>query len=101
MKKLRLSQIEGAVERENFQKIDEEFQNGNPLLASGWKRFDLEFEGAVTKAVRHNLGYKPLDIIVTHDTCGFAYDHENFTSTEIEITTAGAGRVRFLLGRMP
>jgi hypothetical protein len=100
LKKLELSQVEGSAERDNFRKLDEEFQSGNPFLSGEWQLFDREYETTGTFRVPHKLGFKPLDIFVTHDTAGFSYDHNNFTSTEIEITTAGSGRVRFLLGRM-
>lgn len=100
MKKLDLSQIDNPVARENFRKLDAEFSGGNPFLTGNWQFFDIRFGASGDYRVAHQLGFLPLDIIITHDTAGFAYDHADFTDEAITITTAGDGRVRFLLGRM-
>jgi hypothetical protein len=99
MKKLDLSQIDSPVARENFRKLDEEIQ-ASPFHNGQWQLFDIRFGASGTYRVAHQLGFIPLDILVTHDTAGFAYDHEDFTSDQITVTIAGEGRVRFLLGRM-
>jgi hypothetical protein len=100
MKKLELGRLESPVVRENFRKLDAEFQGDNVFLAGTMKLFDQQYTASGTYSISHKLAYKPLDIIVLHDTAGFAYDHEDITETTITFTLADAGRIRFLLGRL-
>lgn len=99
MDKLDLSQSESPAERENFRKIDEEFQR-SPLLNGQWKLLVLEFESANTYTIKHRLGFVPTDLIETYKTANVTYNYSSFTKEEISITTTGAANVRILIGRM-
>jgi HSP20 family molecular chaperone IbpA len=99
MDKLDLATIDSPIMRENFRKLDREFLE-SPVLRGQWHLFDKSFTQAGTYVIRHGLKFVPLDLIETFKTAGVTYDYASFTDEKIEITTAGAARVRFLLGRM-
>jgi hypothetical protein len=97
--KLDLTQIDNPVVRDNFRKLDDEFQTSD-ILNGGFKLFDVTFEASGNKTIYHKLGFTPLDIIITHNSAGATYSHSNFNVETVRLTATGPGRVRFLLGRM-
>ncbi len=87
--------------RENFTRIQNYF-NDDTISKGQWKHFDLEFTTAVTnRLVPHRLPYKPLDLIQTFKTGAgnITFNYSAFSDENISITTTGACRVRFFLGR--
>lgn len=97
MKKLDLTQSGEAAYRDNFKKLDEEFDLA-PVLNGQWRLFDIQYIASGTYSLSHGLGFSPLDLIQTYPDSGVTFS--NFNKNTITITTTGAARARFLLGRM-
>jgi hypothetical protein len=94
---LPLSRIEDIAVRTSFEQIAGAI-NGSPL--NEFKLYEVETSGAVTnKELYHNLGYIPLDVIVTNITSGtVTFEYASFTKDKLVFNTSGATRIRFLLG---
>jgi len=92
--------LQDPVARECFQWIIDYVQQV-PLLQGTFSHFELTFlKAEASLLVPHNLGFLPEDIIVTANTGGtVTFNHQNFTSTNLSITTSGACMVRFFAGR--
>jgi len=99
--KLNLNQIEDVETRENFKKLSDVFET-NPIFNTNWRLYDLEFTAAETRTIYHKLGYRPIDLIETFKTGAgsVSYNFDNFTNEVISVTSTGAARVRFIIGRM-
>lgn len=92
--------IQDIQVRESLQWIYD-FVLAQPLLNANFQFLTVTVTSAVTAlAVPHGLGFQPKDIILTAvsngQTVTFLYDQ--FTSTNIVLTTSGACTVRFFGG---
>lgn len=99
MKKMDLSNVQDIGARENFRRLDDEF-NQNPFLLGTMKLFVLEFNQAGTFEVFHKLGFTPVDLLQTFASSPVTYNYNVFNEKKISITTTGATKIRFLLGRL-
>lgn len=86
--------------RDNFKRLQDSIES-EPLLKSDFKFFEIAVNAAsVAKAYPHNLGYLPLDVILTRVSGGatvtFLYDR--FTSDNIYFTTSAACTFRCFIG---
>ena len=95
-----LSEIQDQYIKQFFQWI-KDFLNEQDLLLSNFKFFSLNFGTAVTKRkIPHGLKFKPQDVILTSKigagAVTFVYDE--FTGTDLVITTTGACDIRFFAG---
>jgi hypothetical protein len=67
----------------------------------GFRHIELEFDQAVTDfRYQHNLGFLPKDLIKTRfiGPGELTFDYDQFTDTEIVLSTSGACLIRFFLG---
>lgn len=88
--------------QDNFDAI-RAFINRSIVLSTYWKMFDISYAAAVTADIRpHGLDFIPTDIIQTYKTGAgsITFNYDSFTSTNMSITTTGACRVRFLIGKI-
>lgn len=100
-------QDQGKLIRNNFNILEETLDKAITTRFEG-QFLDLEFTAAVTnQRVSHGLGITPKDILETSRfTPGSAtpatvtYLFETFDSNYIYITTSGAVKIRFFLGRV-
>ncbi len=99
--KLNLKTIEDANVRDLFFRL-QNFVNESLGLFAGFELFILNFTGAVTKQkVRHNLGFVPIDTIVTHNpkNLTITFYPDEFTAENVVVSSSGAGKIRFIAGR--
>lgn len=94
-----IKEITDLYIRKNFQSLSDYFNAQNQLV--NFNFLELNITSAVTnQKFRHNLVYTPKDIIISQITgvgsCAFNYG--NFDSTNIDVTTTGACRVRLFVG---
>lgn len=101
MLKLLLRETQDEIARENFSRIAKELDND--IISSGnWRFIELAITGAVSNfRYEHNMGFKPLDVIVTSTIGGtVTFNFNLFSDTHIDITTSATATVRFFLGRV-
>ncbi len=100
--KLFVSQIQDTYLRKNFELLDAYFKAQNQLL--NFKFFEVNTTKAETGFIlAHGLGFKPLDIIVSHFSGAatkvtFRYDLPEFDETNVVLDVDGAATVRFFVG---
>ena len=93
------SEVRDQFIRDNF-RILSEFIRDHTVFR-GFRSFEVTFTQAVTAhKFPHNMGFKPLDIILTSKTNSVTVEflYSNTTATVIEITTSAATTIRFLAG---
>jgi hypothetical protein len=95
---LSTKEIKDSYERKNFQNLVDYFNAQNQML--NFKFMEIVTTGAVTnKTYAHGLGSVPQDIFVTKVTGGTAtFNYGLFDSSNINITTNGAVRIRVFVG---
>ncbi|MBX3017979.1 MAG: hypothetical protein KF767_08825 [Bdellovibrionaceae bacterium] len=86
--------------KENFVAIGDAL-DGNPITNGQWQLFDLALGiGTYTKA--HGLKFKPIDVILIHQSGGtITFDHSAFSDQvfKFTVTASSETRFRFLLGK--
>jgi hypothetical protein len=86
--------------KENFKKLSD-FLTMQDLLKCGFVYFEYDFDSAVTDLrFKHGLKFMPRDIVqlsVTNEIV-VTWKYDKFTTTHMQATTSGAGRVRALVG---
>lgn len=101
MIKLLVKEVEDAIIRENFRRIQAELTETQVLLKGNWKFFEITFDSAVTDFdYPHRLGFVPKDVLQTYITPGEAilWNRDGFDRTNINVTTTGACTVRAFIG---
>jgi hypothetical protein len=96
-----LKDIDDQYVRENFTRLNEYIRKDS-IRKPLWKFFEITFaDGGTDIEYAHNLGYKPLDIIVTHCSSNenVVFNFDSFTSTHFVLSPSGACTVRFFAGR--
>lgn len=99
--RLIINEVADAAVQQNFYWL-QDFINEADLLQGRFKFFDLNITKAETNMkVLHSLKFQPLDIIQTFKTGAgsVTFNYDKFDSTNLDITTSGACRVRFFAGR--
>lgn len=99
--RLLISEIKDPPTQNNFVWL-QDFLNEEDMLQGRFKHFDFDIKGAVTNGkFPHNLNFQPLDIIQTLKTGAgsVTFNYDRFDSSNLDITTDGACRVRFFAGR--
>lgn len=95
-----LREIEDKHTRENFARLLRYVQE-EPILQGNWKLHEYFTDKAVTNfRMEHNHGFVPSDII-TLSVVGdrnWQFNYDKFTKKHLDITTAGATKIRFLSG---
>lgn len=99
MRPLSISRIEEPQVRDNFKVIEDELSR-SPIANGEWRLYDKVYESTGTFQLNHKLGFKPLDIIITHQAATVSVDLTGASEFTIAIMVTVPGRVRFLLGRM-
>ena len=91
--------------RQNFKSLSQVF-NVNPFLKGEWKFLALTISNSGTYLkIPHNLGFKPLDVIVLSSVGGaFGFNYTLFDSTNLNMNvnltnSAVPLTVRLLVGR--
>lgn len=100
--KLNLETITDPVIRDNFKKLQEEFYS-NPFMNGNMKHFELTLTQAETNyAFKHNLGYKPKDVLITfvEDASAVTVDYDLTNKDFIYFTFPAATTIRFFAGRV-
>lgn len=96
------AEIADRFVRDNFRKIQDALR-AEPVLKTDLKFFEFDFtSGAVSQVYKaHGLGFKPKDVILlsTTNNADVVFHYDNFTVTNIQITTTTACKVRCLIGR--
>ncbi len=95
-----INEIEDEKLQENFKRITEFFLSQR-LLGAEFKHFKITFPNAVTNAkFRHNLGFRPLDIIQTSSIGPgvLTWNYDKFDANFLDVTTTGAVTVRAFVG---
>lgn len=96
---LLIKEIADLYLRKNFELLQEYFDKENQLL--GFKFVEFSTDGAVTNLkVPHLLGFIPRDLIRTGKigTSSVTFNRGLFDAENLDVTTAGAVRVRLLAG---
>lgn len=102
MIRLFLSEIEDDFSRENFRRVQNEF-NEDVLKNSQFTFITITFTGAETNyKYKHNLPFVPRDVIQTSLTGSgsLTWNYSLFDSTNLDITTTDACVVRALIGKV-
>lgn len=101
MIELKTKNIADPATRDAVETIRDTY-NEQILNLAGFNLFTLTTTGAVTGfEFFHNLGFIPLDIIVTRLTGGdVIWDYDSFTKDKLVLTTSAAVNMRFLAGRL-
>lgn len=92
-------QIQDSYTQKNFVNLQQYFQTQNQLL--NFSFFDLSFTAAVSnKKFPHGFSYAPVDILVLKISGSGTVQFNTglFDATNMNISTTGACRVRFLVG---
>lgn len=95
-----LENIEDLQDRENAEKLATEFKS-NPFLNGSFKHFILPISMAATGyRFKHNLGYRPYDVWLTHvsNNSAVTIDHETTDEFYITFNFPSACVVRFFAG---
>lgn len=95
-----LKDIEDPYLRENFKRLTV-FLQEFPFFRGEWEFFTIDISATVTNLrLAHGLGFKPLDVIQTAKTGAGAitFNFDNFSESELDITTTGACSVRCFIG---
>lgn len=93
-------EIQDTYIRQNFLNLIDYFTNQNQLL--NFKFYELVVSAAVTNyKLSHQLGFQPVDIIVTQVTGSGSVSFNLGLSDNkfLNITTSGSCRVRFFVGK--
>lgn len=85
--------------KDNFVSV-ETMLNGNPITNGQWKLYDDSYQPGM-QTISHNLGFKPLDVLVLHESGGtVAFHYASFTDKKIIFTVSTSEtRLRFLVGK--
>lgn len=97
--KLSIAEIADLYVRENFRRLQSFFREESPLL--GFQHIEITIQNAVSaQKFPHNLGFLPKDIILLSSIgSGVAtLNYDQFTATDLVITTTGAVTLRLLAG---
>lgn len=102
MLELRIETVQDAEARENFKRILE-FSSSNPLFASNFKVFSVQFLKAESNLkFPHGLSFQPQDIIITNvvPAGSLSFDYSSTDRTNLVLSTTGACTARFLVGTL-
>jgi hypothetical protein len=107
MIKLLFNEIADKIVRENFKKLDDfvrdnVFRKGNFLFMELRLASDAAHAYPATVSVRHSLGSKPKDVIITAlspDTVTVTPKFDSFTRTHLYFTISAAVTLRGYVGR--
>lgn len=95
-----LKDITDPYIRENFKRLSG-FLQEFPFFRGEWEFFTINIGSSVTNLkLAHGLGFKPLDVIQTSKSGAgdITFNFDNFSETELDITTTGACSVRCFIG---
>jgi hypothetical protein len=97
---LHTRQIKEPLDRENFDRMRQQFQLGLFNQFSG-RLIEVNVNGAGTFTYPHNLKIKPIDVILTYVSTGLTvtFNQDKFSATDIIFTSTAAGKFRALIGR--
>lgn len=101
IKRFLLAEIKDEIVRENFGRLID-LLKGLPIVTSQMKFFEYTFTSAVTNLqIRHNLGFRPLDLIQSSVVGGatVTWNYDRFTNDFLDVTTSGSCVVRGFVGR--
>lgn len=96
---LNVQDIKDPVVRRNFQNLLEYFQAQNQLQDFAFAEV-IFTEAEANKKINHSLGLIPQDVFVTRLTGAgsVTFNYSAFTSSQLDLTSTGACRVRFFYG---
>lgn len=90
-------------ERDNLDTLQEVadivLRTDNPIVNFTGYLYEKEYAASGTFVLQHNLGFSPLDFIVTSNSGGASVSVDNAGKTDIEVTVSAPTTLRFLLGR--
>lgn len=93
--------VTDGVARDAFKAIQDFFTNLD-MLKPDWRKHEFRFDSAVTNfRVPHVLNKTPTDLIQTYVSGGatVTWHFDDFTKTDLYVTTSAACTVRIMLGR--
>ena len=101
MLELYTKQIEDQYIRENFEKVEQAY-NDLVFTLGDFKFFEVDISGAQEDfRFYHKLGFNPNDVIVTKAIgSSFQFDYNGFNDEYLTITTTGNVYLRMFIGNM-
>lgn len=97
---LLIKEITDPAIQENFIRLKRELE-AQPILQGNWQFYEVEIDTATAKfPYKHHLSFIPKDVVLLSVIGNYNvyFNYVDFDINNIFITTAGACRIRFLVG---
>lgn len=93
--------IQDPLVRDNFRRLNELIES-NPVMAGVFKPFEIQAKASGTLKFKHNLAYRPSDILISFVGQGatVTVDYANTDSTWMSFSVSAPCTFRVLAGRL-
>ncbi len=99
MRSIDLEGIEDKKVRDALIAIKSIIFNDLPILRGDWEYFVIEVDSSGTFTEEHNLGYTPVDFLITHDSADFSVNYDDCDDEKISFTVLSSGIIRGFYGK--
>jgi len=98
---IKIQEIKDGYVQENFKRL-RNFLEMDAVTRCDFKFVEIPVAAAgVDIPFRHNMGYRPIDIITMHNfsNATVTFNFAMFTATDLYLTSSGSTTLRLLVGR--